>query len=77
MADPEEVGLSKETCDLLERFRNTCPLCKWILEDFSENQKLTGYPKDFGGSTIFPVGAKIAHIELLKKDIENGGTGRH
>jgi len=40
------------------------PCCKWILEDLEQNGKLTGYPKDFNGASIYPVGSKIMHLHL-------------
>ncbi len=41
-----------------------CFLCKWIREDFEANGKLTGLPYDYTGKEIFPVEAKINHLEL-------------
>lgn len=41
-----------------------CPLCKWILEDVSVNRTFTGYPQDYARADMFPVLAKIRHLEL-------------
>lgn len=42
----------------------SCPLCKWILEDITENGTLTGHPKDYARADLFPREAKIRHLEL-------------
>jgi hypothetical protein len=43
-----------------------CFLCKWILQDLTQNGNLTGHPKaEFAGAT-FPEEAKITHLRLEK-----------
>lgn len=41
-----------------------CFLCKWILEDLAKNPKLTGYPTDANGASVFPRAGKIDHLKL-------------
>jgi hypothetical protein len=41
-----------------------CFLCKLIYEDLERNPKLTGYPNDANGASIFPRAGKIEHLKL-------------
>jgi hypothetical protein len=41
-----------------------CFLCKLIHEDLERNPKLTGYPNDTNGASIFPRAGKIEHLKL-------------
>jgi len=50
--------------DELAKRRDKCFLCKWILEDLTENGRLTGQPYDAIGQAGFPVGAKLNHMRL-------------
>lgn len=38
------------------------PNCKLILEDLEKHGKLTDYPKDYNGASIYPVEGKILHL---------------
>ncbi len=63
------MDLSALKDKLLDRVPKTedgpgCFLCKWILEDIAKNGKLTGYPKDYGGQSIFPDSGKEKHLAL-------------
>ena len=55
------------TPELLKKITDNepkCWLCWWIREDFEKNKKLTGHPYDYTDKAIFPVEAKINHMEL-------------
>jgi hypothetical protein len=41
-----------------------CFLCGWILHDLEKNPKLTGYPFDANGASIFPRSGKIDHLRI-------------
>lgn len=76
MADQkEEIILSSETQAFLQKAEPGCPLCKWILEDFKLNGKLTDYPMMYDGKGNFPVKGKVAHVKVLKK-IEESRRGK-
>jgi hypothetical protein len=53
-----------ELVGILSEKAPKCFCCKWILEDLQTNRKLTGYPKDFLGSDVYPVEGKRRHLEL-------------
>lgn len=56
----EDVELSEETKALLtERAKAGCVCCRYIVDDWAKNNKLT----DYGN---FPGEAKLAHIEAEK-----------
>ncbi len=42
----------------------TCFLCRYIVEDLEKNGKLTGHPKDWAGSGLFPIEGKLRHCIL-------------
>lgn len=69
-AEKEDIVLSMETEELLKTNEPGCPLCKWILEDFELNKKLTDYPRNFDGSGQFPLKGKELHIKIVKKIAE-------
>lgn len=64
----EEIVLSDETIAMAENESKNkgCFLCKFILEDYAKNGKLTGHPNDIFEKGTFPVEAKIRHIEITK-----------
>jgi hypothetical protein len=66
--DGEEIILSDETKAIVEAefTAKNCFLCRFILEDFAKNGKLTGYPNDIFEKGTFPIEAKIRHVEILK-----------
>ena len=66
-AKGEEIYLSPETVAALKGRVDGCFLCRFILEDQEKNGKLTGYPLDGDGKGIFPVDAKMIHIQLEKR----------
>ena len=39
-------------------------MCRWIVEDFETNGKLTGYPNDFMDAGNFPRSGKEVHAKL-------------
>jgi len=41
-----------------------CFLCSLILKDLEKNGKLTNYPLDYNGSSIFPRTGKESHLKL-------------
>lgn len=43
-----------------------CYLCKWIVEDFKENKKLTDAPYDYNNKGDFPRDSKEKHAKLEK-----------
>ncbi len=57
MSDQEIVQVAKQ-------HQNTCFLCRWIIEDFKENGKLTGAPNDYVGAGTFPRSGKENHAKL-------------
>jgi hypothetical protein len=69
--DGEEIVLSDETKAIIETESTAkgCFLCRFILEDFAKNGKLTGSPNDIFGKGTFPVESKIRHIEILKYNL--------
>jgi|SRR6185369_10690058 len=71
----EEIVLSPETTAILETQREKCMLCKMILEDQAQNGKLTGYPKENDGKGMFPVEAKIRHVQIEKLHSPDAGVG--
>jgi hypothetical protein len=76
VAEPEEdIVLLPETIVLLRKADPGCPLCKWILEDFRLNGKLTDHPVMYDGKGNFPVKGKVLHVKLLKK-IQEGRRGK-
>ena len=57
MTDLEIVLVAKQ-------HQNTCFLCRWTVEDFEKNGKLTGYPNDFMDAGTFPRSGKENHAKL-------------
>ena len=59
-----EITLSEGVRDFLTLRAGTCFLCAWILKDLEKNGKLTNYPLDYNGSSIFPRTGKESHLKL-------------
>lgn len=65
----EEIVLSQKTRDLLERRKEGCFLCRFVLEDEKKHGKLTSYPLDGEGKGQFPVSAKMIHVQLEQNSV--------
>lgn len=76
--DGEEIVLSDETKAQVEAELKAkgCFLCRFILEDFAKNGKLTGWPNDIFEKGTFPIEAKIRHIEILKYHLPDKVAGQ-
>lgn len=76
--DGEEIVLSDETKAQVEAEATlkNCFLCRFIIEDFAKNGKLTGHPNDIFEKGTFPVEAKIRHIEILKYHLPDKVAGQ-
>lgn len=54
----------QEIVEVAKQFQDKCFLCRWILCDFKENRKLTGYPNDYMDGGVFPRASKEKHAKL-------------
>jgi hypothetical protein len=54
----------QEIVEVAKKHQKICFMCKWIVYDFSENCKLTGYPINYDGSGEFPRDSKEKHAQL-------------
>lgn len=41
-----------------------CFMCKWIRMDLRKHKRLTAYKFDYRGDGLFPVKAKLRHLQL-------------
>lgn len=60
----QEVEKSAALLSVAKVGQQSCFLCRYIVEDLQQNGKLTGHPKDWAGSGLFPVEGKLVHILL-------------
>ncbi len=60
------VEITEEMLVELRARAPLCFLCRWIVEDWEQNKKMTGYPLDYGGAPEFPVSGKLKHMQLEK-----------
>lgn len=56
MTDPEIVAEARR--------HHECFVCRWIVEDYEKNGKLTGHPNDYMSGGIFPRESKEKHVQL-------------
>lgn len=66
-----EITLSESVRDFLTMRAGNCFLCAWTLKDLEKNGKLTNYPLDYNGSSIFPRTGKESHLKLEGLEIPN------
>lgn len=71
----EEVVLSPETMEMVRGNAETCLLCRYIVEDFETNAKLTGHPKEVDGKGQFPIESKMRHVQIEKLYVKKVGDG--
>lgn len=60
----QEVEKSPRLIQVAKIGQRSCFLCRYIVEDLEKNGKLTGYPKDWASSGLFPVEGKLIHVIL-------------
>lgn len=59
-----DIQITPDTLAFLKSVKDTCFLCKWILQDFEKNGTLTGHYSANGEFEIFPVKGMVNHISL-------------
>lgn len=60
----QEVEKSPGLLQVAKIGQKSCFLCRYIVEDLQQNGKLTGHPKDWSSSGLFPVEGKLVHLIL-------------
>lgn len=53
-----------EIVHIAHQHKNCCFLCRWIIQDYEANGKLTGAPNDYVGTGTFPRSGKEKHAQL-------------
>ena len=53
-----------EIVHIARKHQACCFMCRWIVEDFEKNGKLTGHPNDFMDAGTFPRSGKESHAKL-------------
>lgn len=60
----QEVEQSPGLLSIVKIGQKSCFLCRYIVEDIQQNGKLTGHPKDWSSTGLFPVEGKLVHVLL-------------